>query len=306
MWVGFVAQVAILASLTSVVLSLVVGIALASVGRIPIWLGAFGSILFPILGACVLAIVATVRAASGTASNLAKRKAALAAEDVDYAFAREELERRVSSVVTPIGRGRNAPIYRKMRLFSTSGVLVISILILLAFAATSTLILRWFVVDVVVLPKIPLTPWGGGLDLSIKASLGVLLVALVFASFKPSRFAAVLVALVGSSWTLLGGAGLLVVAPLQTTLATAESTISAAFGWIEPFSSSIAASAGGDLAALPLILEGELPSIGLGPAPIVMCAVGVVCMSWAMAEVFAAHRQAGADAKADSYDLKHR
>ncbi len=310
-WGAFLAQLFFLAVTTSVALSLVVGVALASFGRFPIWLGILGTIFLPILGPFVLLIVAIVRATSFAVATQVKRHQTRALELTPAGIAAIDgpAGKEVALVEGSLMEGAVEEVavekaVRKpgivgalspMRLFSRFGFPFVVTLALLVFGAASTLVLQWIVIDLVVVPPFVLTAWGSGLDVAVILSVGILVIALGLAIFRPSRLAAVFVAAIGSGWTLAGAAGMLLVQPVQTTLATANSTFVEVLGGFGPVAGSIVASALGSeyeqVTSIRLTYVGELPSVHFGPATSIAFLVGVLLLAWSLVEVFAAHRR---------------
>lgn len=284
-WTGLLGQLGILALASSVVLNVLLGLAVVSFGRIPLWVGVVVSLAIPILGLLVLLVVAITRAIVFAIVNR-KRRRLPASDEAAIEPARRSVARRMKDLGL------------RVRVFSRPGIPPILALLLIVLGAASTLLLQWYIVDLVVVPRIEFRPWGSGLEIIVILSVASLFVALLIAAFRPSRLAAAFVGTIGVSWAFLGATALLLNRPLQATLAYAETKYTESLGWAGPWVTSsikslIGARYADQVTTIQLEYNGRLPSIEAGPALPIIVAVGLLSIIWAFAELAAAHRAGG-------------
>ncbi|GAA3598820.1 hypothetical protein GCM10022198_23850 [Klugiella xanthotipulae] len=169
--------------------SAVIGCAVASWGRFPLWVGALVGGVGALLGLGVLLIVGAVRrsgvgAAPGTGTG-----------------------------VIPGGQPRWAARWSRR-----SGRLSIGVLIVIAVVLVATLLVDWVRVVAARVTVVSLPAWGTGLDGITLTLLPVVALALLLALRSPSRWAAVLMALVGSTMALIAALLGVILIPLNRLL----------------------------------------------------------------------------------------
>jgi hypothetical protein len=261
-WIGFIIEVAILAAVTTTVTEVVTGIAIASFGRMRPWIGVVACVAVPIFGALVVIVIALVRASR-------MRKEVTAIPQRAQGASVEELP----------GRGHRPRVIRA------------AIVVLLALALLSTLLLRWLTIDIEVIPRFTLWAWGTGIDLAVLVSAALLFIAAILTAVRPSRWGAVTAAIVGSGWTFVAGSALLLLAPLQdvarnlNNFSLKPSDIAGWFG-VQPSTISALMPTDPDLAS-------TLRHVGIfaEPSLYITLGVGITALIWALLEVGRAHRR---------------
>ena len=241
-WINFFTQGVVLGFLCSFVGGAVVGAAIVSYGRMPLWLGIVVGGLLPVLGHLVLLVIALVRAAASrrTPDSRASSTPAVTASPWSTAptvslweAAAVEQAAGPHGTVSPFGTemppaytGPSAPPstassrLRRVdwRFTTVRGIVALVALAALTVAAVSALFVHWFTFDSQVVAPLDVWSWGTGIDTAVLVSVALLLVAGVLATVGPSRWASAIAAIVGGFWTFVGGLALAASAPLTSLL----------------------------------------------------------------------------------------
>lgn len=318
MWLTALAQSSLLLAVAWVMSAAVFGAAVASYGRIPLWIGIVGAVAVPVLGLIVLLIVAIVRSASQRTLRRGATAAGVPAPGTSPSnqgsvvatspFARptpvDARSGTEAGVAAPLRPPARAPFGR---LRTRSGLAGTAALVLLALAATSTLFIRWFRFDSQILPALSVWAWGTGIDVLVLASVAVLMCAVLLSALRPSRWAAVLAAGVGACWASAAGLAIIVAAPVTTVLTAigAQSysmgdaleslgmdTSAATIPLPDGIDLSVIGITGTqlDLASIDLAAPIPTATLELGGSFFVALVVGVLALTWSVTEIFLAHR----------------
>jgi hypothetical protein len=277
-WLNALSQVALLLIAVYVASSAVIGGACASLARLPIWLGLLLGVFVPVLGPLALLITALGR------------------------FRYRSTARGMMTDSGPLFSQR-----RRLRFRSITGAGGLAILGLVIIAAAATLLVRWFKFDSRIVPPMSVWAWGSGIDVFVICSVSVLLTAFGLSFFRPSRWAAILVASIGSWWLVLSGVCLVLTVPVtellkqlgalsytvgDLLLALKLHTSQAGFDLLPGVDLSSIGIVGThvDLSTIDLAEPVPAATLELGGAFFIALVVGIFALTWSVFELAAIQR----------------